>query len=518
MTVIGGELGNNEEGTKRHLQGRHLQMIAIGGTIGTGLFLKSGDIVRDAGPIGALISYLIAGLSVFCVVMSLGEMATLFPISGSFNAYAERFVDPALGFTSGWTYAIQWIFTLPIEVTAAAGLLMFWFPDVNHWYFVAVISAILLALNLFTVKAYGETEYWLSIIKVLAIIVVIIVGFVIIFRDSLYTFKTYNDPGPFSKDGPLSIFASMVAACFAFGGTELVGITAGEAANPRVAVPKAINGTFWRIMMFYIVSIFLIGTICSGTFLRALSESASSDLMSSPFVIVFQIANIKGADHIMNFIAFIAVFSAGNSSIYAASRSVMALAKTGQAPAFLANTTKSGIPVISVLLVTFIGTAIQAADFVPLGTGPDGNPQTLFNWLINLIGLTIIMTWLIICVTHVRFRKAYLAQGYKLEDLPYRSIVGVYADYVGGVVMVLVMIFSGDTPGQIFFNKPWSTIGFVTNYIGLIMYPLFYFGYKLYTGNWGFVPLDQVDLQSGHLRNHDEEYPIEQQVEKKRNG
>ena len=164
-----------EEGTKRHLQGRHLQMIAIGGTIGTGLFLKSGDVVRDAGPLGALASYLIAGIAVFCVVMSLGEMATLFPISGSFNAYAERFVDPSLGFTAGWTYCIQWIFTLPAEVAAATILLAYWWPDVNPWFFTFGISVILLALNLFTVKAYGETEYWLSIIKVLAIVIFIIV-------------------------------------------------------------------------------------------------------------------------------------------------------------------------------------------------------------------------------------------------------------------------------------------------------------------------------------------------------
>lgn len=187
---------NESGGTKRHLQGRHLQMIAIGGTIGTGLFLKSGSVIIEAGPLGALFAYLIAGLAVFCVVMSLGEMATLFPVSGSFNEYAERFVDSSLGFTAGWTYCIQWIVTLPIEVTAAAGLLKFWFPNVDAWYFIIGVSAILLALNLFTVKAYGETEYWLSVIKILAIVVFIITGFVVIFRDSLFSFKSYHEPAP----------------------------------------------------------------------------------------------------------------------------------------------------------------------------------------------------------------------------------------------------------------------------------------------------------------------------------
>ena len=169
-----------DSGTKRHLQGRHLQMIAIGGTIGTGLFLKSGSVIIAAGPLGALIAYMIAGLAVFCVVMSLGEMATLFPISGSFNAFAERFVDPALGFNAGWTYCFGWIMTLPVEVLAGASLLGYWFPDVNQWYFISVMIVVLVSLNLFTVKSYGETEYWLSIVKVLAIILFIIVGFVVL--------------------------------------------------------------------------------------------------------------------------------------------------------------------------------------------------------------------------------------------------------------------------------------------------------------------------------------------------
>ncbi|KAJ3301820.1 hypothetical protein HDV03_000287 [Kappamyces sp. JEL0829] len=508
------EIGNiDQSGVKRSLQGRHLQMIAIGGTIGTGLFLKSGSMILDAGPLGALFAYLIAGIAVFCVVMSLGEMATLIPISGSFNSYAERFVDPALGFTAGWSYCYQWIMTLPVEVQACSFFLQYWFKDVNEWYFIIVIILVLLALNVFTVKGYGETEYWLSLLKVLAIVVFIIVGVYVIFRDNMW-FNTYSQPAAFSTQGPVMIFGSMVSACFAFGGTELVGITAGEAANPRKSVPRAINGTFWRIMIFYVVSIFLVGMICSADYLSALYKMTDSKLLRSPFVIAFTIAKIPYADHIMNAIAFIAVFSAGNSSIYAASRTMMSLCQSGQGPAFLGivvnNGIFNGVPIPAVLTVTTIGSLSFLGLLIP-----DVGGVSLFDWLVNLIGLTIIFTWMFISITHIRFRAAYLAQGYKLEDLPYKSSFGVYADYVGIAVMSIVIILSG-TFSQIFFGAEFVFVDFLTNYIGIIPYPFLYFGYKLLGKNAGMVPLHQVDLQTGHISNYDvEEEVVEESTVKK---
>jgi lysine-specific permease len=498
-----GDIGVVQEGTKRHLEERHLRMIAIGGTIGTGLFIKSGSLIVNSGPLGGLVSYIIAGLSVFCVVMALGEMAALFPISGSFSSYSERFVDPALGFTAGWSYWLNWVMTLPVEVLVATDLLGFWFPQLKEdaaarAFTIGALLFVLLALNLISVKGFGETEYWLSMLKIVAIVAFICIGVVLVFTNELYTFENWKDPDMFNGNGGGSIFTSMISACFAFGGTELVGITAGEAANPRKSIPSAIKGTFWRIMIFYITSIVLIGLILSPSYLQSLTEL--DPLLQSPFVLVFQQANIPGADHIMNAVAFIAIFSAGNSSVYASSRTLMALTEG----TFMAKTSKFGVPFAAVLFSTGFGSLVFATLAVP--------GQVLFELLTNTVGLFIIGTWIIVCLVHIRFRAAYAAQGYKIQDLPYVSFVGVAGDYVAIIVLSVVIILSG-----LPFN-PFDPIAFAKNYAGVAIYPILYFGHKCWSGSWRFVPLDQIDLQTGHISELDSMYPQEEEIVPKTMG
>ncbi len=281
-----------------------------------------------------------------------------------------------------------------------------------------------------------------------------------------------------------------------------MGITAGEAANPRKSVPRAINGTFWRIMIFYVISIFLVGLICSGDFLAALYDATESKILRSPFVVAFSVAKIPYAADFMNFVAFIAVFSAGNSSIYAASRTMMSLCQNGQGPAFLGTVVTwgifDGVPIAAVLTVTFIGTSCFLGTFFANIGG-----ATLFDWLVNLTGLTVIVTWIFVCLSHIRFRSAYILQGYKLEDLPYKSLVGVTGDYIGVTVMALVIILSG-TADALFLGTEIEGLEFLSSYCGLIPYPLLYFGYRLFVKG-GLVPLDQIDLKTGHLDLHDVE-------------
>ena len=485
------EIGSSNEGTKRHLQARHIEMIAIGGTIGTGLFIKSGAMIVDSGALGTLLSYLIAGITVFCVVMSLGEMATFMPVSGSFNTYAERFVDPALGFTSGWSYWLQWVLALPVEIQAASAFLGFWWPDANQTVIMVVLLGIILLLNLITVKAYGETEFILSIIKVIAIVVFIIVGIKIIATSGAWKFGAWSEPDPFNGKGYISLFPGIVGACFSFAGTELVGITAGEAANPRVSVPKAINGTFWRIMVFYIASVLIIGMLLSANYLSAKQEEDA--LLQSPFVLIFQQGGIPYADHIMNFIGFIAVFSAANSSVYASSRTMMSLSKAGQGLSLFAKTSSHGVPIWGVLISVLFG----ALSLLTLLVGS----TELFDFLTNLGGLYVICTWIFICITHIRFRRAYLLQGYKLEDLPYVSKVGVAGDYCAIVFLVAILFLFG-LPFD-----PFDATLFVKNYIGLLVYPLLYIGFKLYHSKT-VVPICEIDLHAGnsaHFADDDEE-------------
>ncbi|KAI8897997.1 amino acid permease/ SLC12A domain-containing protein [Globomyces pollinis-pini] len=486
-----------EEGTKRKLQSRHIQMIAIGGTIGTGLFIGSGKTLAAVGPLGTLIAYLIAGAAVFCVVMSLGEMATMIPVTGSFNEYAARFHSPALGFTSGWAYWFNWAMTLPIELQACGMFLAYWFPNVPQIWFYMIVLVSLLLINLFTVKGFGEVEYWLSLIKVLAIVIFIFVGVYVIVGQNVGFSNYSNGKGAFAGTGFWAVVGKLPNAVFAFGGTELVGITAGEAANPRRSVPRAIKGTFFRVSVFYFLSIAIMGLAIPYDYADAITDS-SSKVSASPFVAVMAKAKIFGADHFINFIALVAVYSAGNSSLYASSRTMMALCKKGYGPASLSTTSSNGVPVVQLLIVSCFGlvtilTTVVGADVV-------------FTWLMNMVGNMIGISWLLISVCHVYFRKAYVAQGLKLEDLPYRSPIGVAGDYFSIAFILFVLIFAGITDviqGAEFVFLTDS--GFLANYIYLVPIGFLYVtGIVVYGGK--AIDPKEVDLVTGHVDNHDEQF------------
>ncbi|KAI8897998.1 amino acid permease/ SLC12A domain-containing protein [Globomyces pollinis-pini] len=488
------------EGTKRNLQARHIQMIAIGGTIGTGLFIGSGKVLEAIGPMGTLLAFLVAGLTVFGVVMSLGEMATMLPVTGSFNEYAARFHSPALGFASGWVYWFIWAVAFPIELQACGVFLKYWIQGVDEIWFYMVILVILLAINLFTVAGFGEVEYWLSMMKVMAIVIFIFVGLYVTTNQSI-GFKYYGEgKGAFAGGNFWSIVGKLPNAIFAFGGTELVGITAGEAANPRKSVPQAIKGTFVRVSVFYILTILIMGMCIPSDYASGIAKDAAK-VSSSPFVAVMGKANIAGADHFINFISFIAVFSAGNSALYASSRTMMALCKKGYGPKFLSGTSSNGVPVVQLFITAAFGlltilTTVVGADVV-------------FTWLMNLNGNLIGVTWLFISIAHIYFRKAYEAQGLDLADLPYRSPVGVAGDYFSLAILVFTLVFAGITdyikgaPVVILTNS-----GLLANYIyllpvlGLYVIGIFYKGGKI-------ADPKEVDLKTGHVDNYEEKHSDE---------
>ncbi|RKO92466.1 amino acid permease/ SLC12A domain-containing protein, partial [Blyttiomyces helicus] len=430
------------EPTRRRLKARHLQMIAIGGTIGTGLFLSSGMSIAKAGPAGALLAYIIAGIMVFFVVSSLGEMATFMPISGSFNAYATRFVDPALGFTAGWTYWFQWALTLPAELTAAGVIIQFWLPNINGWVWFLVLLVILFGVNIIGVEIYGEVEFVMSFIKVIAVIIFIILGVLIdagATGNPTIGFSNYNTAGgalrgsqilphfaPFAN-GFSGIFQVFTIAFFSYGGTELVGITAGEAADPRKSVPKAINGTFWRISIFYTGAIFIIGLLLPSQSPELVNPDGTA--ASSPFTLSLKLAGINAGANVINAVILVAVVSAANSSMYAASRTLMALALEGKAPSIFGRTTKNGVPLNALIVSTFVGSLAF------LGT-PWGN-GVVFFWLTNLISCSILVTWLMILWTHIRFRQAYVAQGLQLDRLPFKATWYPWGAYLGLAIGII---------------------------------------------------------------------------------
>ncbi|RYL95059.1 amino acid permease [Sporolactobacillus sp. THM7-4] len=447
------------EGTyqlKRGLSSRHLTMIALGGAIGTGLFLASGNAIYSAGPGGALLAYGIIGIMVYFLMTSLGELAAYMPTSGSFSTYATRFVDPSFGFALGWNYWYNWAITIASELSAATLIMKFWFPHSPSILWSGLFLLIIFLLNVLSVRGYGESEYWFSFIKVATVIIFIIVGLLMIFRiisggvPGFHNF-TIGD-APF-HGGFLAAFGVFLAAGYSFQGTELLGVSAGESTNPEKNVPRAMKTIFWRILLFYILAIFVISMIIPYT---DHNLSITDKVTVSPFTLVFQRAGLAVAASMMNAVILTAVLSAGNSGLYASTRILYALAREGKAPKFLAHVSRKGIPVWSLVITSAFGFLA----FLASGFG-DG---VVYNWLLSASGMCGFIAWLGIAISHYRFRRAYVAQGGQLKNLPYHAKWFPFGPLFAFAVCLIVVIgqsYSAFSGGQI----DWGTL--VAGYIGI---------------------------------------------------
>ncbi|MGO2033088.1 MAG: amino acid permease, partial [Brevibacterium aurantiacum] len=335
---------------KRGLKSRHLQMIAIGGAIGTGLFLGSGGTISQAGPGGALLAYAVIGIMVLFVMQSLGEMSTHLPVAGSFHTYGSKYVSPSFGFAMGWNYWFNWAITLAAELVAAGVIMSFWLPDVPSWVWAAIFLALLTGLNFLSAKAFGEGEFWFAAIKVTAVLAFLVLGVLmiagIIGGESPGMSNWTRDEAPF-VGGWVSIISVFMIAGFSFQGTELVGVTAGESANPRRDMPRAIRTVFWRIMLFYIGAIIIIGFLLPYSDPSLLASANNEDVTASPFTLVFERAGIAVAASVMNAVILTAILSAGNSGLYASTRMLYAMAKEGTAPRLFARLNERGVPVMA---------------------------------------------------------------------------------------------------------------------------------------------------------------------------
>ncbi|KAG0029381.1 hypothetical protein BGZ81_003863 [Podila clonocystis] len=483
---------NGEQGLQRNLKARHLAMISLGGTIGTGLFLASGGSIAEGGPGFSQVAYCLIGTMVYCFMSSLGEMATYLPISGSLNAYGTRFFDPALGFTLGWTYWLSWSVTLATELVASSVIISYWIPleKCPGWVWAVIFIVVLTALNLVSVKAFGETEYWLSLIKVLAVAVFIVVGF-------LYLGGAVGAPNPVPKPGPeifdmkpfkggfAALFSIFLNAGFSFQGAELVGIAAGETKNPRKNVPRAIRQVFWRILMFYVLTILIIG-MCIPHDDEALANS-DGDIKSSPFTRVFTNAGISVGADIMNAVILIAILSAGNSGLYASSRALHTLAKEGNAPRFFGYVNRHGVPVWCVLATSLVGCLAFIISLPQVGQG------AAYDWLLSISSTTGFISWIGIAFCHIRFRMAYKAQGRSIKDLPFISKLYPFGP-IYTLIVCLVILF-----GQGYFAFSAETIevkAVLSAYVTLPFVLILYFGNKFWAKT-KILRLVDVDLDTG---------------------
>ncbi|CAF3010196.1 unnamed protein product [Rotaria sp. Silwood2] len=495
-----------ESGLHRKLKNRHLQMIAIGGSIGTGLFVGSGSALASGGPAALVLDFAIIGFMLFNVCMALGELAVTFPVSGSFAIYGSRFLDPAWGFAMGWNYALNWLIVMPLEITAAGLVINYWTTSVNIGVWVTIFLVALLIINLFGVRGYGEVEFYVSIIKVIAVLGFIVLGIVLATgggpNHQYLGGKYWHNPGPFA-DGFKGVCAVFVTAAFAFSGTELVGLAAAETANPRKTIPRATKQVFWRITIFYIVSLTLIGCLVPYTSSRLLNGSSSYDASASPFVIAIEDADIKVLPSIFNAVILCAVLSVGNSSVYGASRTLCALAEYGQAPKILAYIDRKGRPLSSVALSMLLGfiAYINCAK-----VGPD-----VFNWLLALSGLSSFFTWGSICACHIMFRLAWKAQNHTLDELAFVAPFGIWGSFFGLLLNILCLI------AQFYIavfpqGSPPSAKAFFQAYLATPILLIFYAVWKIWKRP-PFMPPSTIDLVSGKRLLDTEQLIAEERAE-----
>lgn len=407
---------NSEPTTlKRAMSTRHLVMLSLGGAIGTGLFLGSGEVIAQTGPVGAIIAYVLGGLIAYMVMLCLGELAVHMPVAGSFGAYAQKYIGPGTGYMISWVYWLTWTATLGTEFTAAALLMQEWFPHISMWIWTIIFAVTILGLNLTSTRMFAESEFWLALVKVVTVIAFIILGLLAIF--GLIPFQGYESAPLFHNltahgwfpQGLIPIFTTMLIVNFAFSGTELIGVAAGETKDPAENVPKAINAAIWRLLIFFVGTIVVISALLPFQVAGLGGEGVSS----SPFVTVFNYIGIPYADDIIRFVIITALLSAANSGLYAASRMMWSLSDQRQLPSVFSRLSKSGTPIIA-LVVTMFGA-------IPGLLSEHFAPETIFKNLLGIAAFTMVIVWMSICLSQFNFRRQWYKAGHSAKDLKFAA-------------------------------------------------------------------------------------------------
>ncbi|PHH74617.1 hypothetical protein CDD82_4860 [Ophiocordyceps australis] len=473
----------------RTLSARHLVFLAIGGCVGTGIFISTGPALAQSGPVSLLLAYAFVGLVTYSIMVSLGEMCSFMPITGCFTTYATRLLSPSAGFSMGWTYFFSWALTFGLEITAAGLVIEYWLPQVNIGIWIAVFWAALVAANFMPVRWIGEFEMWFSSIKVVTILGFFIFGICVnagVGRQGYIGFTYWRHPGAFAahvlpgaRGRAVGFFSALISATFSFLGSELVVLGAGEAANPRVAIPRAIHWTFWTIFSLFLSTVFLIGLNVPYTHPKL--SSSTKNASSSPLVISAEMAGVQALGSIINAVLLTAVLTAGCSNVYSSSRILVGLSDEAHAPAFFRRTNRLGTPFWAVCFSSLFG----LLGFLNVSSGG----STAFQWLLNLNTVAGLIPWSIISLCHLRFRAALAHHGIPTSDLPYVARFQPWLSWFGFVMTAAIVLTSGFTV----FIK-WDTGDFLTSYLSLMVFVALLLGHWAYT-RAGVVKLSQVDLR-----------------------
>lgn len=508
---------------KRDLKARHVTMILLGGALGTGLIIGTGSSLARAGPASVFISYSFVGMLVFMVMCCLGEMATYIPLPDGFSGYATRYCDPSVGFAVGYSYLIKYLIVTPNQLTAGALVIQYWIDRdrVNPGVWITVILVVIVLVNLIGVKVFGELEFWLSSLKVVTVVGLIILLFIIMLgggpnHDRL-GFRYWRTPGAFEAysdtitgdKGKFVAFVSvLVTAVFLYLGTELVGITFGELGNARHAIPNAIRLTFYRIVIFYCVSVLLLGMCVAyddDNLIFATSRSTSA--AASPFVVAIINAGIPVLPHIINACILIFILSASNSDLYIGSRTLYGLSVNGIAPKIFSVTNRWGIPYYA-LGVCVLFCLLAYMNVSSLST-------TIFGHFVNVVSIFGLLTWLSILITYMSFYNALKAQGVDRSAFRYKAPFQPYGTYISIFFTVLICLIKNFT---VFLGDTFDYRTFITGYIGIPAYVVFYVGHKLWTKSKAIRPEDADLVTCKDIFDAEEEEFERQKAERLQEG
>ncbi|KAJ5757563.1 uncharacterized protein N7511_006257 [Penicillium nucicola] len=477
---------------KQGLHQRHIQMIALAGTVGTGLFLSSGKAIAHSGPLGAFLGYLIMGCVAGAVTLAVGEMGTLMPLNGGIIRYAEHFIDPALAFANGYNVAYSYLVSIPAEIVAAAVLVQYW-SDLSSAIWITIFGVLMLFTALVFVRLYGELEFAFSIMKILLIIGINIMALVITCgggpRHESIGFRYWRDPGPLvqylgisgSLGRFLGVWTSMNNALYAYSGIETITVAAGETKSPRRAIPQAAKRIFLRILVFYVISIFMVGLVVSSNDPELTTSNGTAS--TSPFVLAATRAGIKVVPSIINAVVITSAWSSGNSNILGGSRVLAGLAVNGHAPKVFARLNRFSVPWVA---ISFYG-IFMCLGYMSLSS----SANTVFDWLQDLVSITTLTNWITILITYLRFYYGCKKQGISRSSLPWATAFQPYISWASLAMLSILLITGGYST---FIKGQWSNETFVSSYINIPLFLILYFSYK-YIRKTKIVPLEDIPIQ-----------------------
>lgn len=473
----------NKDATHRKLKARHIQLIGIGGTIGTALYVQIGKGLLNGGPASLFMAFTIWCTFILAITLCMAEMVTYLPISSPFIRFAGRYVDEAFGFAAGWNFFVFEAVLVPFEVTACNLIIHFWSDAVPTGAIIAIIIVLYALINVLAVQWYGETEFWAALGKVLLIIGLIIFTFIVMVggnpQHDAFGFRYWKNPGAFTElyyEGTLGRFLGflqcVIQASFTIAGPDYVSMAAGEAENPRFIMPRAFNAVFYRLTTF-----FVLGSLCVGILvpfndaeLSAAFKNAEPGAAASPYVVAMNRLGIPVLPHIVNAMVLLSAFSAGNSYVYCASRSLYGLALEGKAPKFFTICTRNGVPLYCVIVVLLIA----LLSFLQLSN----NTAVVLDWFVSLVTASQLINFSCMCVSYLCFYRALKAQGISRDTLPYKSILMPYAAYYG-LVGTFIMTFVGGYTVFLPFEGYWNVPDFLFSYTMVGVFPVLYVGWKL---------------------------------------